>query len=696
MYRRYSQIPFNPAPTANTFSTEFHFASMAAPKAWGTPAATNWADDVDEAEEAGSLAAPLPTPANKYTPPSQVAQVPENDFPSLGEAAKAPKAAKKKKGTTVQLGQFMSMPSGKTSGPAAFRPTSNSASLNDKDILANLPSGPRPRDPNEPEDAPARGGMGGGFKEYGGDRGGRGGGGFADRQERPERRGREGGDEFMPSKADAIDDWATTRTFVPSSGCISTPPTRRDAGPAPRAAGSGAAAAPPPAAQPRGHQHRPARRPPLRRRTDEANEGRRGLPATPRAAKAHSRPGESSPHRGGHGQRGGARGGGGGFGDRGGDGGRGGGGGFDRERPVREGPGADDAADWGGQNRFEPTERRGGGGRGGDSGGGRGGGFGEDRGDAARADGADPWSKGRTFQPTEGGGGRGGGGERSGGGGFGGGGGGGGAADTEDKWSRREAPPAAAHAPPPSAGSRPRLQLAPRSKPVEGAEESAATKSSIFGAARPREEVLKEKGIDVTKEDLKLEFGDVDRPDTQEEIGMAAEIEKLRKALEVLKASGEVENGPGPESIADEVASATSHVDEKEKELYKLKAENDDKVRFAKRADKEAGEREAAGGGGEEAGEGGGSQGWRPSRAPKVEAAAETAEAVVGRDAEKEAVEVNGGSKEVGGGARWGAGRSVGAGRGGGGERMGGGERGGGQDRMGGRDQQAGGAKPGW
>jgi hypothetical protein len=36
-------------------------------------------------------------------------------------------------------------------------------------------------------------------------------------------------------------------------------------------------------------------------------------------------------------------------------------------------------------------------------------------------------------------------------------------------------------------------------------------KSNPFGAARPREEVLKEKGIDYQKEELKLEHGEVIR-----------------------------------------------------------------------------------------------------------------------------------------------------------------------------------------
>ena len=82
-------------------------------------------------------------------------------------------------------------------------------------------------------------------------------------------------------------------------------------------------------------------------------------------------------------------------------------------------------------------------------------------------------------------------------------------ADEEDRWARKGPPPA--DPTPASSGptQRPRLNLQPRTKPVETSAEGAADgqansqkSSNPFGAARPREEVLKEKGIDVTKEDL--------------------------------------------------------------------------------------------------------------------------------------------------------------------------------------------------
>ncbi len=55
---------------------------------------------------------------------------------------------------------------------------------------------------------------------------------------------------------------------------------------------------------------------------------------------------------------------------------------------------------------------------------------------------------------------------------------------------------------------------------------------------------------------------------------MKEEVEQLRRKLELVKASA-----PDPESTADEIAAAAEQLDAKEKELYKLQAEEDDKVR---------------------------------------------------------------------------------------------------------------------
>jgi hypothetical protein len=113
-------------------------------------------------------------------------------------------------------------------------------------------------------------------------------------------------------------------------------------------------------------------------------------------------------------------------------------------------------------------------------------------------------------------------------------------ADMEDKWSHRGPPPgeaAGSSADRAGPAERPKLKLAPRTKPLpeqqqpqQQANGAAASpkgsdagssgsgpqqqqekprKSNPFGAARPREEVLKEKGIDYQKEELKLEHGEV-------------------------------------------------------------------------------------------------------------------------------------------------------------------------------------------
>ncbi len=181
---------------------------------------------------------------------------------------------------------------------------------------------------------------------------------------------------------------------------------------------------------------------------------------------------------------------------------------------------ADEASTWGGGNRFEPSAPR----RGGFEDRDRGGGF-RDRDDAgslgpARADEEDRWSK--KFTPGEPAPLRRGPSSSS------------GAADGEDRWSRSTS--SMRDADPPASGERPRIKLAPRSLPppvlkVESQPEQkqpAATsespaeaapapsgppkpKSNPFGAARPREEVLKEQGRDWQKEEFALEHKRVNR-----------------------------------------------------------------------------------------------------------------------------------------------------------------------------------------
>lgn len=198
----------------------------------------------------------------------------------------------------------------------------------------------------------------------------------------------------------------------------------------------------------------------------------------------------------------------------GGDGGsRGFGGGFgDRDRAPREPrefkPSAADAVDdWGAQRKFEPSGARG-------FGDDRRGGFGdrERRFDGppppSKADMEDSWGRGREFKPAADAPSRpsrGFAGDNA------------SAADKEERWGRKAPEPSAAAAESSGPSERPRLKLAPRSVPADGAgagssdAAGAGSKSNPFGAARPCEEVLKEKGVDPIKEALKLEHGEVIR-----------------------------------------------------------------------------------------------------------------------------------------------------------------------------------------
>jgi hypothetical protein len=116
---------------------------MAVESVWGKPAGQAWADDVDEQEHAGTLAAPTPLAMK------------EEAFPSLAVAAKeVPK--KKGKAKPLPLGAFLG-------GPA-----SNRAAMDDKAILLNLPKGSS----GAPREEREGGALGGAFRDYGGDRGG--------------------------------------------------------------------------------------------------------------------------------------------------------------------------------------------------------------------------------------------------------------------------------------------------------------------------------------------------------------------------------------------------------------------------------------------------------------------------------------------------------------------------------------------
>ncbi|KAJ7559050.1 hypothetical protein O6H91_04G067400 [Diphasiastrum complanatum] len=150
-------------------------------------------------------------------------------FPTLGEAVSA-KPQKKKKNQAISLSELVT---GKYVGPGGgkTKQITDTNKLTPNEMMM-LPTGPRDRSDEEPQ----YGGLGGGFKDYGGYRGG---GGDRDHErgdrdrdgdrgydERSRDRGFGGGFEREkaaagydgPSRADETDDWGATKKFVPSQG----------------------------------------------------------------------------------------------------------------------------------------------------------------------------------------------------------------------------------------------------------------------------------------------------------------------------------------------------------------------------------------------------------------------------------------------------------------------------------------------
>jgi hypothetical protein len=117
----------------------------------------SWADDVEAEAEAGG--------GKIEAPPADNAA-----FPSLGEAAKqAPK--QKKKGQKMDMRTFMQQAGGPPAPSSGrFVPTSGRAPVNEKEILLSLPTGSKGRVEGEEDAGPP--GMGGAFRDYGGDRAG--------------------------------------------------------------------------------------------------------------------------------------------------------------------------------------------------------------------------------------------------------------------------------------------------------------------------------------------------------------------------------------------------------------------------------------------------------------------------------------------------------------------------------------------
>ncbi|KAI7843795.1 hypothetical protein COHA_002693 [Chlorella ohadii] len=157
-------------------------------------------------------------------------------------------------------------------------------------------------------------------------------------------------------------------------------------------------------------------------------------------------------------------------------------------------------------------------------------------------------------------------------------------ASSERAWRREGG------APEEPARERPRLNLAPRSAaPAAGAGAAAgASKASVFGAARPREEVLREQGRDAVKEDLRLEHEAVDRPETAEEKSLQEEITNLQIRVEAGEADAEYDGGEEGEGEGEEAEASSKTVaqalEELEGRLQKLQLELDSKAKYARAA----------------------------------------------------------------------------------------------------------------
>jgi hypothetical protein len=167
---------------------------------------------------------------------------------------------------------------------------------------------------------------------------------------------------------------------------------------------------------------------------------------------------------------------------------------------------------------------------------------------------------------------------------------------SRDQW-RREAPPSAANdddAP----RERPKLMLKPRTASADArAAAEEASRPSIFGAARPREEILKEQGRDAIQEDKRLEEAAKaaaaakprrerrERADTEEEAALKAKIEELKaKTQQSSGGGGEGEEEETKDEVSEEEKSnIAEEVAALEAELAKLKVEADEKAADASR-----------------------------------------------------------------------------------------------------------------
>ncbi|MED6172610.1 hypothetical protein PIB30_051646 [Stylosanthes scabra] len=129
--------------------------------------------------------------------------------------------------------------------------------------------------------------------------------------------------------------------------------------------------------------------------------------------------------------------------------------------------------------------------------------------------------------------------------------------------------------------SRPSSAQSSRSE-VPASEDAVKPKAKVnpFGDAKPREVLLEEKGMDWKKIDLELEHRRVDRPETTEEKLLKEEIDNLKKEL------GKESGGDSNKISSDEVGptNTESVLLQKERELEILTRDLDNKIRFGQKA----------------------------------------------------------------------------------------------------------------
>ncbi|KAI3885021.1 hypothetical protein MKW98_002413 [Papaver atlanticum] len=151
--------------------------------------------------------------------------------------------------------------------------------------------------------------------------------------------------------------------------------------------------------------------------------------------------------------------------------------------------------------------------------------------------------------------------------------------DAEIDAKKTTSRPTSAHSSrPTSSSSRPQ---SPAVEVVEGAPKPRP-KVNPFGDAKPREVLLQEQGKDWRKMDFELEHRGIDRPETEEEKLLKEEIDNLKKELE--KEAAINGNGESVEGSAAENSSLSDILLGKEKDLELLIRELDDKVRFGQKA----------------------------------------------------------------------------------------------------------------